>query len=422
MRINFDVNSRWTLFSETTYYATDYITVQDADGTAADGGSGFRTIEDTSITQEVRASYRGETINGVAGVYFTDTDTDLNFVASFPGAFSGFPQSLITGTNGQRFDATNFAVFGEVELNLFNNWTFIVGGRYDQEQQTDISFASFTANPPLPFPLPSSPPTKTEADFSAFLPKGSVIYHWTDEISTGFTVQRGYRSGGAGLDFVGNQNQFDAEYTTNYELAFRSTSLDKRLVANANVFYTDWTDQQVTILGPGGPLDFRTVNAGKSQLYGFELDARWQVNSNLNVNANLGYTRTRFKEFLTRVGNDVVDFAGNQFPFAPQWTGSVGGEYYFDNGFVIDAIGNYTSSSFEAATNLPGDKSDSYFVVNGRVGYEADSWSAFVFARNLFDRTYLPRKRSDPGGDPFDNIGEPRIIGVMITATGDLWR
>lgn len=146
-------------------------------------------------------------------------------------------------------------------------------------------------------------------------------------MSTGFTVQRAYRAGGAGTTLGGENYEFDAEFTTNYELAFRSTWLRERLVANANAFYTDWTDQQVFVPGALGAFDGQVKNAGKSDLFGFEVETEWQATNNLNVFANFGHTRTHFKEFLIQMGNEFVDLEGNEFPFAPKWTGSLGGAY-----------------------------------------------------------------------------------------------
>lgn len=408
LRINYDANPQWSLYSETTYYNAESVKLADLDATAAPVGVGEVLVDETSITQEVRAIYRGENLSGTAGVYYTDAETDTKFDVTAP-----FPGATLTSAGQQVFDIRNIAVFGEVEMNLsalanvLSNWTVIAGARFDYESQDDRNSASTTLNPPI-MVFPPSPPTEATTDFSAFLPKGGVIYHWTDQVSTGFTIQRGYRAGGSGLNSVGQTFQFDAEFTWNYELAFRSTWLDKRLVANANVFYTDWTDQQVNINGPNGTVDFTTENAGSSELYGFELETQWQATKNLNVFANLGHVFTRFTDFIL----SGVQLRGNEFRFAPRWTGSFGGAYYFDNGFVIDGNANFTDSVFADATNNPLSKSDSFLVVNGRVGYETGAWAFYLWGRNIFDNRYFVNKQA---AGPFDVLGEPAIYGFTIT-------
>src|SRR5690606_13472168 len=82
-------------------------------------------------------------------------------------------------------------------------------------------------------------------DFDAFLPKLGLRYDLSDEASASFTVQRGYRSGGAALNIARNLSvDYDPEYTWNYELALRSQWLDGAVVVNANAFYVDWKDKQ----------------------------------------------------------------------------------------------------------------------------------------------------------------------------------
>ncbi len=416
VRINADFNPRWSVFSETTYYNMDFSIAWDSDGTAADGGRGNTKFDEYSITQEVRATYQGENLTGALGVYFTDTAWDSLGVGRVPGIFFRLPpETFVDVIAGGGLDATNLAFYGEVDLDLLERWTVTVGARYDLEWQDGRQNSSSTPSLPI-FPTTS---TQSDTNFSAFLPKGGATYHWTDEVSTGFTVQRGYRSGGSGTSMLQNY-EFDAEYTWNYELAFRSTWLDQRLVANANAFYTDWTDQQVIIFGPTGIQDNITVNAGRSELFGFEVETEWQATNNLNVFANLGHTKTRFKEFLTRIGNDLVDFAGNEFGFAPEWTGSLGGAYYFDNGLMIEANGNYTDFSYNSAMNLEDAKSDSRLIFNGRVGYEGENWAIFVYGRNIFDERYFLRRLS-PGRGLYHrgNLGEPAIIGFTISGNFD---
>ncbi|WP_041301481.1 TonB-dependent receptor [Hirschia baltica] len=57
---------------------------------------------------------------------------------------------------------------------------------------------------------------------------------------------------------------FDQEFAMNYELAFRSEWLDGRLTANANVFYMDWTDQQISVQLSSADFDSEVANASGS--------------------------------------------------------------------------------------------------------------------------------------------------------------
>ena len=144
------------------------------------------------------------------------------------------------------------------------------------------------------------------------------------------------------------QNEFDPAFTWNVELALRSQWLDERLTVNANVFYTDWNDQQITIFGTSGsPFDFRTENAGSSRLFGGEIEVRAQPLDNLDLFAGFGYANTEFTDFVSG-GNQL---AGNEFPFASKYTASFGGTYYFDMGTYVSVDAGYQSKAYGDVEN-----------------------------------------------------------------------
>jgi outer membrane receptor protein involved in Fe transport len=84
--------------------------------------------------------------------------------------------------------------------------------------------------------------------YQAFLPKGGLSWEVAPDKTVSAIVQRGYRSGGNGINPGRAQAlTYDPEYTWNYELSLRTQWLDRRLTLNANAFYIDWTDQQVNV-------------------------------------------------------------------------------------------------------------------------------------------------------------------------------
>ncbi|MEO1613316.1 MAG: TonB-dependent receptor, partial [Pseudomonadota bacterium] len=306
------------------------------------------------------------------------------------------------------------ALFGEVEYRLIPEVGLIAGGRFDHET---IDFtATQTASSPDPFVNSLvgglNATNQTTVSSNVFLPKVGIVYDATDDLSFGFTVQRGYRSGGARINLgAGNVSEFGPEKTWNYEASVRSQWFDRRLTINANAFYTDWTNQQVDIAGPSGTrLDTVTVNAGRSELFGGELEIFASPTDNLDLFASAAYVETEFKRFVT----DGVDLSGNEFPLAPKFTAAIGATYNFDNGFFVGADANYQDESFFDAANTPGLKIEDRFLVNARVGYREDNWEIFAYARNLFDESYF----TSVGDDGTGNIGrvrtgEPLTLGLV---------
>ncbi|MEM6717572.1 MAG: TonB-dependent receptor, partial [Cyanobacteria bacterium P01_C01_bin.147] len=229
-----------------------------------------------------------------------------------------------------------------------------------------------------------------------------------------FTYQRGYRAGGLSIAVPPGGGppttfEFDPEFTDTFELAYRSQSSDGTRTLNANLFYTNWTDQQVgTQDAVGLPI---IANAANSDLWGAEIDYRQFINANLEVFASAAYVQTNSGSYISNIGVPIS--GGNSFPLAPELVTSFGANYTFDNGLSIGGDINYTSSTFSDAVNSPQFKNDAYWITNVNANYVfANDWVLTAYARNLFDEVYSIQR----SGTGFDVFGDRREYGVYVTA------
>lgn len=422
LRVNYDISDRLKLESVTTYLDNDYI--RDEDLTPAPFLGGLDIGQSTeSFSQDIRLLYESDTIEAVLGFFATDissdtlTDITVPALALVPPDLAPFvpADALVTSLNTGQEDTTNYAIYGEIELDLpqiAEGLSVTLGGRYDIESFDIDSFAETTSTVPLPVPFPPTVDFTVDTSYEAFLPKFGINYAWTDDISTGFTIQRGYRAGGVQQNITTLAiNEFDPEYTWNYEFDVRAQFFDGRLTANANVYYTEWQDQQVVVRGPSGlPLDEDIVNAGASELLGGELSITAQPTDALNLFASLGISDTKFTDFIS----GGVDRSGDPFANAPQVTGAFGGRYTFANGFEVSADASYTGSYFSNSNIIPETEVDSRFLVNVSASYERGPYQIIFYARNLFDEEYLTF-RETPGTSDFARAGEPLTLGAILT-------
>ena len=419
LRINYRFNEHWSLNAQTSYLDSEYLLQNPLESGNRRNTPAFRTVDDISLSQELKLLYQADALRAVVGGYYLDTDKDLAFEAIIADVsrFGRFPAGT-SAILGNTFDAQveNHAVFGEVEYRLRPQWLLVAGLRYDREQQNTLS-TNQSSFKPEPFPGFNKPPTtvKLDADYSALLPKAGVVYSWSDAVSIGFTAQRGYRAGGSATAFVSRTPyEYDPEFTHNYELAFRSVWLNRRLTVNTNLFYTDYKDIQVNIPGPSGTFADATIeNAAEATLWGGELMSDFDVTPSLSLFANIGYTKTRFDDFILNINRKPTDVSGNEFSQAPRWTGSIGAGYYAGNGLQLEFDVNFTDKSYYTAANNPKELNSSFTLVNARISYHSNSfWRAQLYARNLFDRQYLARKRVDG----FSSAGDSRVIGISFSA------
>ncbi|MEM9207909.1 MAG: TonB-dependent receptor [Pseudomonadota bacterium] len=343
----------------------------------------------------------------------------------------------------------NYAIFGEATVELNDRWSLTFGARYDREEIDQTVFDTLTVPPitvgdPMLDPIlaglaaqfTSEVDLEANNDFDAFLPKLVANYRWTDDISTAFSVQRAYRAGGLSFNFfraqlpipgggdptdqgvleqAGIVNSFDPEFTWNYELAFRSQWMDRRLTLNANIFFIDYEDQQINLQLSNNPLDRITENVGASRLFGFEVETFASLSPALEVFANVGFTDTEFTE--SAISIDEIDLNGNEFNSAPPWTAGFGGRYTHDSGFFVNLRTRYADEAFTFVQNTQDVKNDAYFVVDALVGYEHERFTAEVFANNLFDENYIVQNTFPDARDiAVGRVGAPRVVGLRVYA------
>lgn len=410
-QLRYDLDESWSFVLDSSYIDVDHTVDVQLDPSDPIQVQGMVHQLSDSIDFEANAIYESNRLRGVFGFYGIELNSDEdNQIQGSATAFGLPPGVLFRRANLSESQTRNYAVFGELEYYASDLWTLVAGIRYDLEQQDDLLSSSTRLDPPV-FEFPAIPLDDRDTDYDALLPKIGAVYQWSEDVSTGLTIQRSYRAGGSELT-AGAVNEFDPEFTTNYEFSFRSAWLDGRLTSNANVFFTDWTDQQIFVLGPSGTfLDGRTENAGESELYGFEFENTYRANDSSQVYFNLGYSKTEYKELIVPAGEGTVDLAGNEFPDAPRWTAVIGGSWRVGGGWSIDIDGNYTDEIFSNQENLPDSVSDSYFLVNARVGYEANRWSAHLYGRNLLDRDYLAKIFTPVAA----GAGDSRVVGLTLS-------
>lgn len=374
--------------------------------TEAAVGSISRDRQYDTFEQEFRLNYDTDNLRAVAGLFYTTIDEESASVAFFPGQG--------TSSTFENIETENYALFGELEYDFAPNWTVIAGLRYDVEEASNVSQGVLAL---LDGTVLGDQTSATNNTYEAFLPKLGAVYSFTDDVSLGVTYQRGYRAGGTGVTvnpfMTPTPFSFEPEFTDTLELAFRSQSADGDRVFNANVFYTDWTDQQVvTERGPG---DFVVSNAGSSKLWGAEINFRTSVTDQLTFLASAAYLQTEYEDYLFR----GTQLAGNEFQFAPELIASLGAEYEFRNGLRLGGNVNYIGASFSDPENTPELRNDAAWVANLNASYAFDNGVELnAFVRNLFDEDYTTNRINaigTPGG--FLTAGDPREFGIFVSAS-----
>ena len=201
----------------------------------------YGTYADTLTSQELRLNYEEDRWTWVAGVFgsYEYQDSDLFWRAT---EFSLEQDSVYARKT------TNLAAFGEATYEFLPGWKATLGGRVDYlketTDETNISTVIGAGS--------SSSSTSATIDELNFVPKIGISKEFGVDHVAGLTYSKGFRTGGFYLDRVtGAPVEYDPEFANNYELFYKGNFLDGRLRVNANVFYTQYSNQQVESTAPG---------------------------------------------------------------------------------------------------------------------------------------------------------------------------
>jgi len=253
---------------------------------------------------------------------------------------------------------------------------------------------------------------------------------WGGEISVshdmngGFTafarISKGYKAGGFNRGVVDPDiREFEAEELWTIEAGIKSVLFDSNLHFNASLFQSRRVDQQVRTsfqLLAGNPTSFgfATINVDNGTSRGIEADIRWYPSDHWELYANIGLLDATLGDFpASRPGP-----SGREQAHAPQYTFAGGVVFRHPFGVFVRLDATARDAFYYDVSH--DQRSESYELVNTRVGFEGESWTVSLWARNLFDENYAVRGfyfGNEPPDFPdtlYTRLGDPRQIGITV--------
>jgi iron complex outermembrane recepter protein len=420
-----------------------------------DINSGGNDLE--MFSQEVRmASLAASKIEWTVGVFFssqslanTSTQAGTLGAALPPGVLIG--RQLTT-----QLDNTSLALFGQATWNATDKLQLVAGGRatkdkveLDYTRRTPaIAAIQWPGLPPLAFA------GQTNADNVSW--RVGAQYDVTPEIMAYVTASRGYK--GPGVNTLLDQrtpivSAVAPEIPTSFEVGFKSTLLDRRLILNAVAFKTTFKDFQAEVFDlTVNPVAARVRNAGELETQGVEIETQFRPTAGLRFGLNASWidaSFTDFKNIPCYVGQPVLAVGtarttprqcitlasgvsttngdGNRLTNAPEFAMNVTAGYGRQIGsYSLSFNANYAwrgDVSFSAAGD-PGQVQAGYGLLGASIGIRPsnDRWELRVFGRNLADQKFVSRVIPDllfPAAGSyaqFTTFESRRIIGVSLSA------
>jgi iron complex outermembrane receptor protein len=366
-----------------------------------------------------------------------------------------------------KFDTDVYAIFGQVDYDIFDTVTAGFALRYDYEDrqvtnQVPISATTqflvcdfgdpFTGGAPLNQGLcedPTGDSGDQKESFDQWQPKATLNWGATDSLDMFASIGVGFKSGGfnnfgsqetvdefindpfvdgTGFDRVEIANDYDEETSTAIELGFR-TSIGDTLQIDGAIYHIDVDDQQFFefFVGQFGLL--RVVsNIDSVEIKGAELSTTWSPFDWLDFQANGSYIDSEIDDNDSR-----PDTEGNDAPYTPEYTFYFGTDVTWPLNPQLDLIGTlgvtgtgntwfHSVQDQERPTifGANGDYSvterDSFELVDARIGLAGDDWTLVAFGKNILDKNYTEEVIPAPEfGGSFNAPGGESRWGVEFT-------
>ncbi|HBP1362536.1 TPA: TonB-dependent receptor [Pseudomonas aeruginosa] len=415
-------------------------------------------VHDRQFSQEIRlASPTGGAFDYVVGAYaFRQNLGNKTFTSYGPladlyllGANLGALNDTYSKANG-KIETDSFALFAQGTWHLSERLDFTAGlrGTYEEKNAKVERFAPLggaavggvgaaVRNGQLGA-YDSGDLSQYNFAPSALL---SLSYQFSDDLLGYASLSHGEKSGGVNLA-VGSAPSAGAdsllvgpERANDAELGLKSTLFDRRLLLNANLFWTGIHGYQATTLyqAPGSTQLVQVLaNAGSVRSRGLEFEATALPLRGLILNFNGSYndvTYLSFKdapcpaEVSTRPGApSSCDLTGQRVVGASKWIANLNGEYQWrlDDRFqpYVSASYAYRSAAEGTLDNSDLSKIDGYALVNLTAGLRSDlgdgQLDTSVWLKNAFDKDYYLSAFASINGSYTASVGQPRTLGVSL--------
>jgi iron complex outermembrane receptor protein len=408
--------------------------------TRLDQGSSRGRDSSRQLTQELRlSSPKDQQLSWIAGAYYYNQDARA---FSQTARFNNTEQYTESSWDQKSISA---ALFGNARYAVNDRTALTLGLRRTRESKS-IEETALTANdnaagsavvfnnanawwlPGAVSGVAVVPATRlnSSATWSRTTWDLTPEYRFSKDLLGYARVATGFRSGGFNQAIVNNAIiQTNPETIRDYELGAKSTWLGGRLNANAALFYYDIKNLQLNIqqIVPGTTIT-STAGSSNGNIKGVEFEVEALPIDRLRVGASLGLLRSRYTDFIYRLGSVQLNASGNEFYRTPRTSFRLDVDYRIPvaggGQVLLGTDWSYRSHVFHNATvqNDPIQETPGFWNGNARISYLTASKKVQItaFVNNITDQSnkILSQIVNTRGVYP-TSFAAPRIIGVQAT-------
>lgn len=406
-------------------------------------GTISKRVFSTQFNQEVRfASNLGGRFDFTLGAFYMNIKEDENWLSRSVGAAPYISLNIYEDPDfaaevsdpepdfydfGGIYNIKELAFFGEMHFSITKQLKATLGLRYfDAKLSIDSYETGFIVDTEY-FEVIG------ELNEKGINPKFNLTYQVDKDKLFYANVARGFRLGDLNeivpaiyceeelVDLPDGTHPriFESDFLWNYEMGFKGTWGNGRVITNAAIFYNDWQNlQQNRNLDCG--YNF-TSNVGSAHTLGMELEVRAKVIRQLEIGGGIGL----LEAVIDEGGTHLEAVAGDKMLFTPNFTGSVNAQYtgqfnqkanWFiraDYQYVGERLNTFSPEDPEEAFRI----FEAYGLLNTRVGVQFPHYEFNLFVLNHTNKAAnfgeVYSVAVDIPGRPRFATNRPRTIGIQ---------
>ncbi len=404
----FTSNLTWDISDSIVFTSiSDFKSFEKFQGLPADGGPAstinvlFESEAET-FSQEFRLNGSTEKTRWVTGLYYLNVDLTANSAITADENYLFVPLVGVPWEDAAitELETNSLSVFGQVEYDFVESWTFIAGLRLIQENKDFTGQETFYASND-PYRLEQhtplfSPQPKRDYKQDKTLWSAKVQLEWKPNedllIYAGFN--RGVKAGGFntpytfGSGFPVEDVPYEEETLLAYETGFKLDGLFNGTTRlNASAYFYDYQDYQGFFFTQVTGF-VRNVDA---EYKGLEIELLSAPTDNFEL--SLGFSYIDAKVFDVQLGPGVTTDAEPSFTPKYQATGLV--RYHWPTSVLggnvaLQVSVTHSSDFYDNIRNFDASRLNGYTVGNARATWISadDKWELSAAVQNLTDERY----------------------------------
>ena len=423
LTINWHLSEDLTLTSVTGYEDYERSHDEDRDGTTLVQLDGLFLNNIEQVSQELRLTYVRDDYALIGGVFYGNDDVSTRDIFDASDLLPLFGPAFATAKaigNEYAQEADSYAIFGHAEWQLHEDWKFIAGLRYTEEDKEFKDAFTFLQVGEDRTEIQVFPPVSNDYSVSNLSGKAGIDYTGFENALLYASFSRGFKSGNFQGQLTFNPadlQAFDKELVSAYEIGAKTQLLNNSLQFNVSAFFYDY--EGVQIYGPifqsvVGPL-FGITNAGDAEVYGAEFDLLWKAAAGLDIRLGLGLLDTEITDsFVPNVAE------GSKLPNSPDVNFNAGVKYQWQltPALVADIMldTSYKDDVSYDIVNQPMETlEDGYWITNARAGISSANgkWGVHLWGKNITDEVYRTQVLTSTVGFG-ENYGLPATYGISV--------